>query len=31
MAKRCVVDARNILDKGALLRRGFSYAGVGRN
>jgi UDPglucose 6-dehydrogenase len=31
MAKRCVVDARNILDKGALLRRGFSYTGVGRN
>ena len=31
MAKRCVVDARNILDKGALLRRGFSYMGVGRN
>jgi UDPglucose 6-dehydrogenase len=30
MAKRCVVDARNILDKGALLRRGFSYTGVGR-
>ena len=31
MANRCVVDARNILDKGALLRRGFSYTGVGRN
>ena len=31
MAKRCVVDARNILDKGSLLRRGFSYTGVGRN
>ena len=31
MAKRCVVDARNILDKGALLRRGFSYTGVGRD
>jgi UDPglucose 6-dehydrogenase len=31
MARRCVVDARNILDKGALLRRGFSYTGVGRN
>ena len=31
MAKRCVVDARNILDKGSLLRRGFTYTGVGRN
>jgi UDPglucose 6-dehydrogenase len=31
MAKRFVVDARNILDKGSLLRRGFSYTGVGRN
>lgn len=31
MAKRCVVDARNILDKGSLLRRGFSYTGVGRS
>jgi UDPglucose 6-dehydrogenase len=31
MAHRCVVDARNILDKGALLRRGFSYTGVGRS
>ena len=30
MARRCVVDARNILDKGSLLRRGFSYTGVGR-
>jgi len=27
MANRCVVDARNILDKGALLRRGFSLQG----
>jgi UDPglucose 6-dehydrogenase len=26
-----VVDGRNLLDRGALLRRGFTYAGVGRS
>jgi len=26
-----VVDARNLLDRGALLRRGFSYQGIGRS
>lgn len=26
-----VVDARNLLDRSALLRRGFSYQGIGRN
>ena len=31
MADRKVVDARNILDKGSLLRRGFVYQGIGRS
>lgn len=31
MAARHVVDARNILDREALLSRGFSYQGIGRN
>jgi UDPglucose 6-dehydrogenase len=30
MAERHVVDARNLLDRGALRRRGFTYQGVGR-
>jgi len=30
MRRRSVVDARNILDRGALHRRGFDYAGIGR-
>ena len=30
MASRRVVDARNLLDREALRRRGFTYAGVGR-
>ncbi|MEZ5165596.1 MAG: UDP-glucose/GDP-mannose dehydrogenase family protein [Acidimicrobiales bacterium] len=30
MVSRHVVDARNLLDRGALRRRGFSYQGVGR-
>ena len=30
MVARRVVDARNLLDKPALERRGFSYAGIGR-
>jgi UDPglucose 6-dehydrogenase len=30
MAARRVVDARNLLDREALRRRGFAYAGVGR-
>jgi UDPglucose 6-dehydrogenase len=30
MAQRSVVDARNILDRGALHRRGFQYVGIGR-
>ncbi len=31
MAERHVIDARNLLDRGALRRRGFSYQGVGRS
>lgn len=31
MAARHVIDARNLLDRGALRRRGFSYQGVGRS
>ena len=31
MASRHVVDARNILDREALLSRGFTYQGIGRN
>ena len=31
MADHNVVDARNILDVGALRRRGFTYRGIGRN
>ena len=31
MASRHVIDARNLLDRGALRRRGFSYQGVGRS
>jgi UDPglucose 6-dehydrogenase len=30
MAERNVVDARNLLDRAALLRRGFDYRGIGR-
>jgi UDPglucose 6-dehydrogenase len=31
MAERHVIDARNLLDRGALRRRGFTYQGVGRS
>ncbi len=31
MSRRNVVDARNLLDRGALHRRGFSYRGIGRS
>lgn len=31
MTDRHVIDARNLLDRGALRRRGFTYQGVGRN
>jgi UDPglucose 6-dehydrogenase len=31
MATPAVVDARNLLDRSALRRRGFDYRGVGRN
>ena len=31
VAERNVVDARNLLDRGALRRRGFTYQGVGRS
>lgn len=31
MADLHVVDARNLLDRGAVRRRGFTYQGVGRN
>jgi UDPglucose 6-dehydrogenase len=30
MAERNVVDARNLLDRAALVRRGFDYQGIGR-
>ena len=30
MAELQVVDARNLLDRRALLRRGFTYHGIGR-
>lgn len=31
MADRKIVDARNILDRGAVRRAGFAYQGIGRN
>jgi UDPglucose 6-dehydrogenase len=31
MAERRVVDARNLLDRTALVRRGFTYEGIGRS
>ncbi len=31
MAHRRVVDARNLLDRAALIRRGFAYRGIGRS
>jgi UDPglucose 6-dehydrogenase len=31
MAELNVVDARNVLDRGALQRRGFTYRGIGRH
>jgi UDPglucose 6-dehydrogenase len=31
MAARKVVDARNLLDRAALVRRGFEYRGIGRS
>ncbi|MEQ8840633.1 MAG: UDP-glucose/GDP-mannose dehydrogenase family protein [Acidimicrobiales bacterium] len=31
MAEKHIVDARNLLDRGAVKRRGFSYQGVGRS
>ena len=31
MARRSVVDARNLLDRAALVRRGFEYRGIGRS
>jgi len=31
MAEKHIVDARNLLDRGAVRRRGFSYQGVGRS
>jgi len=31
MAAKNIVDARNILDRGAVRRAGFSYQGIGRN
>ena len=30
MAERRVVDARNLLDRNGLVRRGFRYDGIGR-
>ncbi|NEP53345.1 MAG: UDP-glucose/GDP-mannose dehydrogenase family protein [Moorea sp. SIO3C2] len=31
MAGRAIVDGRNLLDRGAVRRRGFSYQGIGRS
>ncbi|MDG2029314.1 MAG: UDP-glucose/GDP-mannose dehydrogenase family protein [Acidimicrobiales bacterium] len=31
MAEKHIVDARNLLDRGAVRRRGFTYQGVGRS
>jgi UDPglucose 6-dehydrogenase len=31
MATRAIVDARNLLDRAALIRHGFEYRGIGRN
>jgi UDPglucose 6-dehydrogenase len=31
MAAKNVVDARNLLDRAALIRRGFEYSGIGRS
>ena len=31
VADKHVIDARNLLDRGAIRRRGFTYQGVGRN
>ncbi len=31
MAQLHIVDARNLLDRGAVRRRGFTYQGVGRS
>ncbi len=30
MAGSCVIDGRNLLDRHQLLRRGFTYRGIGR-
>src|SRR5206468_5494290 len=31
MTQRAVIDARNLLDREALRRRGFTYTGIGRD
>ncbi len=31
MSNKSIVDSRNILDRGAVRRRGFAYQGIGRN
>ena len=31
MATPAVVDARNLLDRSALIRRGFTFRGIGRS
>jgi hypothetical protein len=31
MAATRIVDARNLLDRSAITRRGFTYQGIGRN
>ena len=31
MASACIMDARNLLDRAAITRRGFTYVGVGRS
>ena len=30
MSATCIVDARNLLDRAAIIRRGFTYQGIGR-
>ena len=31
MSSRNIVDGRNLLDRGAVRRRGFAYQGIGRS
>jgi len=31
MSNPSIIDTRNLLDRAALLRRGYTYKGIGRN